>query len=257
MMNSNCNSINPSRYLTLSLIIYAVLFIAVLAVSANTLPNKPQIINVVTEEYWPYSYIKDGKIVGSSTRTIHKILEHANILYQINIYPWARAYQKALKNKNTLIYTIYRTPERENKFHWIGKIFNGDQIYFYTRANSNITANSIADLVNYRFITQKYSSSSQFVNTHKFINTRFVASFKQCVGMLLKGRGDLIMASPKYLAEQLQLLNLPQNSVKIVLPAVVYSGFIGLSLGSDPQLLTKLTIAYAELIAKGDITINQ
>ena len=243
------------RGIKLALLSLSIVFVtSVNSIASQKNDNKAFILQVVTEEYWPYAYRKDGKIVGSSTNLIHKVLQHANIDYEIKIYTWARAYKKSLEQKNTLIYVIYRTPEREDKFHWIGKIFEGDIIDFYAKSDATIKAREITDLKKFRFITQKNSASAHFLEKYQFKSIRYVATFKQCVGMLLKGRGDLILANKKYLVDQMTLLKASPMSVKRIYSGYTVSGYFALSQDSDPELVEKLTNSYSELLAKGEIS---
>jgi polar amino acid transport system substrate-binding protein len=81
-----------------------------------------QSIRVVTENT-AYSYLKGDKIAGSATAVVELALKEAGLTdYQLNLYPWARSYDMALKDPNVLIYLIARTPERELRFKWAGEI---------------------------------------------------------------------------------------------------------------------------------------
>jgi polar amino acid transport system substrate-binding protein len=40
----------------------------------------------------------------------------------IKIWPWARGYETALKEKNTVLFSTTRTEARENLFKWVGPI---------------------------------------------------------------------------------------------------------------------------------------
>ncbi len=61
-------------------------------------------ITIVTEEWAPFNYEENGKVIGFSTELLREMLSHLKIEAPIKIYPWARAYQLTLKNKNTLLF---------------------------------------------------------------------------------------------------------------------------------------------------------
>ena len=44
----------------------------------------------------------------------------------------------ALKEPGTLIYSIARTPERENKFKWVGVIAPADQVYRFDALSNGV-----------------------------------------------------------------------------------------------------------------------
>ena len=53
---------------------------------------------------------------------MEKTLQAAQLRdYQIRLYPWARAYDMALKEPNVLIFLIARTSARETQFKWAGR----------------------------------------------------------------------------------------------------------------------------------------
>jgi polar amino acid transport system substrate-binding protein len=79
-------------------------------------------VEVVTEELKPLNYLENGKIKGSATKIVRKVLDKAGVTYHIAMYPWARAYLRAQKVENVVIYTINRTPDREGLFKWIGLV---------------------------------------------------------------------------------------------------------------------------------------
>lgn len=81
-----------------------------------------QTITVVTESNSD-SYLQDGRVTGRATEVVESTLKRAQITdYKINVYPWARSQDLALREPNVLIYQIARTPEREDRFRWVGEI---------------------------------------------------------------------------------------------------------------------------------------
>lgn len=74
-------------------------------------------------EFSSYAYVQDGKVAGPATEIAEATLRGAGVSdYRIDLYPWARAYDLALREPNVLIYLIARTPEREHRFHWVGEV---------------------------------------------------------------------------------------------------------------------------------------
>ncbi len=120
------------RHLILSYILASIFF----SFSVNAIK-----VNVVTEDAYPFQYIKNNKIVGPTTDLVKKLLTEAHVDYEINMYPWARAYNLALSKPNTIIYSIARTKEREDKFLWIGSLM---QLKYALYGLENITISPTA-----------------------------------------------------------------------------------------------------------------
>lgn len=78
---------------------------------------------ILTELSPPYQTLEQNHIGGFATEQVRALMQKANLPYEIEIYPWARAFRQALNKPNTLIYAMAKTPERLDKFHWFIKVY--------------------------------------------------------------------------------------------------------------------------------------
>ncbi|WP_420429951.1 substrate-binding periplasmic protein [Kordiimonas sp.] len=98
-------------------------------------PASADDVVVYTENYPPYNYLgNDGVVEGLATEKVHQVLEAAGLSYTIKLVPWARAMFYATTKKNTLIYTITRTPDREEEFDWLVPLAPSS-FYLFVRAD--------------------------------------------------------------------------------------------------------------------------
>lgn len=103
---------------------------------------------VVTEVWPPYSYTDEqGNALGLATRNVQAALKSANIAYQIDYRPWARAFHIAKTKPNILIYPMYRTIEREALFHWFCPILSGITVYAISKRSRDLQAYSLRELI--------------------------------------------------------------------------------------------------------------
>ncbi|MGS2717444.1 substrate-binding periplasmic protein [Eionea flava] len=82
-------------------------------------------LNIMTEEFPPFNYSKDGQLTGTSVELLLKASEaagHPISRSDINMAAWARAYQTAVSGPNVMLFTTTRTEQRENLFKWAGPI---------------------------------------------------------------------------------------------------------------------------------------
>lgn len=84
-------------------------------------------LQILTEELKPYNYLDEstGNPAGFAVDVVNLLLKQTGIKAandKIKIYPWARAYKIAQKQKNTLLFTMARTSPRESLFKWVGPI---------------------------------------------------------------------------------------------------------------------------------------
>jgi len=155
-------------------------------------------ILVVTEQWPPYNYTdKNGKIIGSATRKLKQVLDHAGISYEIQMLAWSKAYYLAKARPNVLIYTIYRSAERESQFQWVCPLIETKGLNVYKLASrTDIEISSLDDLKKYHLAVVKDDVSYEFLLNNGFELKRHlnVASSEEAnVRLLFNGRVDLLM----------------------------------------------------------------
>ena len=80
-------------------------------------------LTVVTECNQPCNIREsDGLPDSLPTAVIIELFKLTNDSANIQVLPWARAYDLALTQKNVLIYSISKTNKRKKLFSWIGDI---------------------------------------------------------------------------------------------------------------------------------------
>jgi len=88
-------------------------------------------ITYLSEEYYPYSYKDQGETKGITVDLLRRVWASLDVREQpIDILPWARAYEIALIQPGTMLFSMARTPEREPLFRWAGPILNARLILF-------------------------------------------------------------------------------------------------------------------------------
>lgn len=105
-------------------------------------------ITFMTESYPPYNFIDNDQLQGVSVdlmAVIFKKLKSKLTRDHILLLPWARGYRDLLTKKNTSLFAVTRTEEREHKFKWVGPITSAN-FSLIARADKNIKINSIQDI---------------------------------------------------------------------------------------------------------------
>ncbi|WP_304085847.1 ABC transporter substrate-binding protein [Maridesulfovibrio ferrireducens] len=157
-------------------------------------------LTLITEEWEPYNFRKNGTIEGISTDVLMLMLERAGSTQarnDIKLYPWARSYKMLQKNTNTLLFSTTRTEEREHMFKWVGPIFN-TKYHFYALKNRHIKINSFKDLKKYRIGTIRKDVIEDLLVKNADMNSKDfdqVSSTLQNIIKLSVGRVDLAAQS--------------------------------------------------------------
>jgi len=102
-------------------------------------------LTFVTEDYPPFTYEDEsGEVTGLATDMVKEIMKKQSIDEEISIMPWSIAYDKALKEKNVVIFSINKTSEREKLFNWVGPIAKSSNV-LYAKKGSHLTIEKLED----------------------------------------------------------------------------------------------------------------
>ena len=146
-------------------------FSAILALAFNSNDVSAKDLKLVTE-YLPPLQTKEGNsISGIATDIVLKTVHSSELSYSIEIHPWSISYQRALKEPDTCIFSIARTPEREAKFHWIGNVVK-PPIAFYSIGKKPISLSEVEDAKAFRLVVRKDDVTHQFVRAKLFIENK-------------------------------------------------------------------------------------
>ncbi len=158
-------------------------------------------LRVVSEHFPPLQiWDKEQKtLTGMAVDVIEKLLALTDNNTEIEILPWARAYELALTRPNTLIFTIIRTKEREPHFKWLGSITPIGYNYIWTlKSRSDIKIDNWQDAKNYYAVAQRNGAQSIKLASQGFKeqeNLYLITSYGQGILMVLSGRADFFLGS--------------------------------------------------------------
>ncbi|MEJ6472891.1 substrate-binding periplasmic protein [Pseudoalteromonas piscicida] len=173
-------------------------------------PSTKAKLQVVTELSPPNQTIENHQVSGSSTDLVKAILKLAELEAEFAIYPWARAYKLAEHGNNTLIYSMARTPEREQRFHWIGPVAVFHLGFVTNNYREDIKVRSLEDAKKYKIAVQRGDIAA---GTLKALGFNFIqtSDIEKSYELLVANRVDLVIDDPRYLTAMAAELNLPSD----------------------------------------------
>lgn len=213
-------------------------------------------IDVVTEDSL-YAYAREGQLVGPGIRIAEETLKRAELTdYRMSLYPWARAYEKALHEPNVLIFPLDRTPAREALFKWVGEIHQVTTKFYKMRGGEAIAINNLEEAKQYDVGVVRNDAKQVFLQQKGF--TRLVVSV------------DNHDNFQKLLNHQIQLLPMPENTARLMSKDAqvdfnaleeVYSlderphrVNMAFSLSTSDEVVAKAQRAFEQLKASGEVT---
>lgn len=146
-----------------------ILLIIACIVFSFQLKSFSQEIIGVTEELPGMVEIDGNNLKGSVAQKVQKILKNLNIKENIQVYPWARSYELAKRNKNYFIFPIAKNAEREKHFYFAGVLIN-IKSHIYQRNMTNFKLKRLEDIKNYSTCLVRNDVRDQYLSSHGFTN---------------------------------------------------------------------------------------
>lgn len=218
---------------------------------------QPVQLQLVSENLPPLNYEENGVAQGYTVEVVQALMKQAGLNTPIQFFPWARAYQQALNQPNTLIFSIVRNPEREDLFEWIGPV-SPRLIYVYKlKSRSDIVVRSLADCSRYRIgAVREMASTKTFVRDAAVPEAQMelAPSVESNFRKFLMGRADLIISQDWSAAFMMKALERsPDELEPVLLLEQNAQYYLALNKQSDPALLLKLRQAFDKVQQSGQM----
>lgn len=212
---------------------------------------------IVTEEWAPYNYEDNGQLTGMSTEVVRAIMALTGDDFEIDLLPTMRATYALQNRPNTIMYSMFRTPQREPLYKWVGPIVE-ESIHPYQVAGAAPPITSLEQLMHAPQITTRHAGLvPQMLESLGFRNLdKSAAESHQLYRMLLAGRTELIVgdtdAGVAYYSRQLGIA--PGTLRRVPIELYRSSLYIAFSRDSDDALVAAWAAALATLHRSGELT---
>ncbi|UZE84518.1 transporter substrate-binding domain-containing protein [Pseudomonas viciae] len=210
---------------------------------------------VVTEEWAPYNYQENNQLTGMTTEVVRAIMALTGDDFEVLLKPSMRASQILKTRRKTIMYSMFRTAERESLYKWVGPIVE-ESIHPYQLASAP-PLSSLEQLLRAPQITTRHAGLvPQMLQSLGFNNLdKSATESKQLYRMLLAGRTSIIVgdtdAGVAYYSRQLDIA--PGTLRKIPIELYHSSLYIAFSLDSEDKVVTAWARALEQLRRSGEL----
>ena len=213
-------------------------------------------IRFVTEIMSPFQLNDGSKLTGFAVELVEAIQRNAQLDARIEVYPWARAYNIALKEPNVFIFTLVKTDERLDQFNWIDQYYVATDSFYALKSRPDIVIESMDDAKKYTTCIPRDDVGEQRLLKLGFddSNLKRVAFQSQCLGMLYRDRVDLNLFNELGIRSLSRKFDVDPNHFRRVF--VVSKAVMGLaaSKNTDPKLIKKVRETLQALKQAPDFT---
>lgn len=209
-------------------------------------------MTLVSEHLPPLTVIEDRRLVSGSNYTqVMALLKTAEIEHDFKYFPWARTYDYALKNKNVLIFSLARIPEREAHFLWL-KLLSSHRTVFLSRKGVWPEVQSLEDAKKYVLGVKRNDVVHHFLLSRGYSegkNLMVVKDSLMTINMLLSGRIDFANAWPALRKEYCQTLRCSESDFeeRFEVEELRQDLWLAASKGTEQHLLERLQKAISEM----------
>ncbi|WP_420413173.1 substrate-binding periplasmic protein [Roseibium sp.] len=181
----------------------ALCLLCALAVLPGKAQSDPVGLTLVTQSFAPLQFAKDNEPAGYVADFLLEALNRVNNdgrpvdVEAFEFLPWKRAMLMAETQPNTLFFSLSRTPEREDKFIWLGEVSPYGQYLYQLKRQPPIQTAGLKDLLkkDYRIGVQRGSSQHSYfqdLGVRDASTLVHMTSYQQGIDMLYLGRIDLL-----------------------------------------------------------------
>lgn len=211
-------------------------------------------ITVMTEEWAPYNYEKEGKVKGISTEVVKAIQKRAGNDDPIIIQSWGRSYQVLEQKPNHALFSMSRLPQREALFKWVGPIAD-NETYFFKKKGSDIDIKNLEDAKKVKLIGAGAETNVDFIELKSkgFTNLSTLDTQSNPINLVVNNRVDLGGSNPLTALFHLKKNNFPLDSI-VNTGVQVFSVplYIAFSLETSDEVIKKWQDALDSLKASGE-----
>jgi polar amino acid transport system substrate-binding protein len=214
------------------------------------------ILKVYTEDdFPPFNYNKDNKLVGFSVDIVEEILSTAKFRHtNVKALPWARSYHLTQMYPNSMLFTMHRTPEREDQFKWVGPIGKSQLVILMKKNNPEIIENfSIAAV---RDSAEMFAIEKMGIEENRIVK---INKPSLCLNLLNMDRVDACAISYVSAVKEMQLSKIDINNFYIYKTLSERGLFIAFNKDTPEEITNffteeldriKKSLLYNELITK-------
>lgn len=223
------------------------------------LVNAEELITV-TENLPPLQFTNQDKHVdGATTEIVRTLLTKAEIESDIFIFPWARTYEIAKKRKNTLVYSLVRSKEREDDFIWIGELYKIKAYLTKLKSRDDLQVKTLVEAKQYKTGIIRLDIAENFFRNHGFTETKnmiLASNYNVLWRWLYSGRVDFAVTNNLIWKEKILEINENPEQLELYYELEDFSSnmYLAASKTTDPEIVTKLIRAYQLMVKEGEIS---
>ncbi|WP_422995342.1 substrate-binding periplasmic protein [Undibacterium sp. Di24W] len=192
-------------------------------------------------------YDENKKLTGLTVEVVQEIQRRIGNRDRIQVVPWSRGIDKLNKEPNSFLFTMARTPEREQLYQWIGPILT-IEYGLYIKADSSIQINKLEDAKKIGLIgVYRDDIRDQTLRKLGFTNLDQASSVASSFKKLMIGRIAAYADAKKGVSITAKLAGYQASDVKLAYDLFKNSLYIAVSKNTDAAIVAQWNSALEDM----------
>ncbi|NQZ88183.1 MAG: transporter substrate-binding domain-containing protein [Saccharospirillaceae bacterium] len=216
-----------------------------------------QSLLVVTENVPPLQIYKDGKLNGGlAVELVQAIFKEANLTPEFQVYPWPRAYHLALTQKNTLIFSITKSPARNSEFIWIGKLYSLQPNITKLKSAIDVNISSPKDINSYKIGVSRGDYGESYLKSiglRQGDNLYLTVKHENLWKLLYSNRVDAVFTNLVTAKSEIQQAGLDFNKtiIEYKIEGLASDIYLAANRKTDKKIIKQLQRAFQKIKSNG------
>lgn len=212
----------------------SVLFLFFLAPSFGKAEEEPPLPKLTVFTYESPFIFEDekGQLTGEYTEKVRAFLNSKGLAYEFVVVPFTRGFRDVQRNDHSLIFSLYRSLEREDQFHWLYKLSTGSGNYLVTRNDASLINLSHDEIISgdYMAICEstswhcgalvEYGFSQQNILTVSGVDTEGM------LNLIFRSRADFYIEDLITVSKDVEKLGKGMSDIKIIVKISENNGYL-------------------------------
>lgn len=222
-------------------------------------------VRFVTESLPPLQIgHNNAEPTGAMIDVIKEVIKEAGFNSDIEVYPWARTYRLGQQQKNTFIFSILRSDNRENLFQWVGELYTIRAFLAGRKDRAEVNVDTLADAQHYKIGVIRDSQAETYLKSKGFSEPQHLYISQAYSGMwanLFNKNTDIAFTNNTIWRPQVEKAGLDAENIALLYEVKDFASvlYLAASPNTDKQLVEKAKSAlkkikqdgrYATILAK-------
>ena len=217
-------------------------------------------LRVVVSGSFPPYYYQDaaGEVRGLSAAIVRESMSRAGIRAKMEVYPVKRAFMIADTKEPVLLFSLFRTPERERNFKWVAPVTPEVQSALFRLTNrTDIVIHSLSDAKRYRIGVVRGNNLHSLLSAKGFRDERElepVMSNDMNLKKLFAGRIDLCAGRELPFYTELARSGHAEKEISTAFVLEEGCAWMAFSLSMQDEIVERMRAAYRSMDEDGTVS---